>query len=95
MGVGGDQPDPGQAASDEVAEEREPAGAVLTGGDLDAEDLTVPIGIDTGSHKGMDRDDPATFAHLQHQRVRGHERERAGIGQGPGAELFDLTVWAE
>jgi hypothetical protein len=37
--VTGDQPHPGQAAGDQVAEERQPAGAVLGAADLQAEDL--------------------------------------------------------
>jgi hypothetical protein len=40
--IRGDEPDPGQAAGEQVAEEPEPAGAVFAGGDLDTEDLAVP-----------------------------------------------------
>jgi hypothetical protein len=36
MGVAGDQGNPSQAAGDQVAEEGEPAGAVLGGGDVQA-----------------------------------------------------------
>ncbi len=46
VGVAGDQRDPGQAAGDQVAEERQPAGPVLGGGDLDAQDLSVALGVD-------------------------------------------------
>ena len=89
--VGGDQPDAGQAAGDQVAEERQPAGAVLGGGDLQAEDLAVPVGVHAGREQGVHVDDPAALADLQHQRVRGDERVRAGV-QRPGAERLDLLV---
>ena len=55
MGVGGDQRDPGQAAGGQVAEERQPAGAVLGGGDLQAEDLAVPVGVDPGGDQHVRR----------------------------------------
>jgi len=38
--IGGDQLDPGQAAGGQVSEEPQPAGTVLAGGDLEAEDLS-------------------------------------------------------
>ena len=91
VGVGGDQLDPGQAAGGQVAEEPEPAGAVLGGGDLQAEDLPVPVGVDPGRDQGVHVDHPAALADLQHQRVRGDERVRAGIERA-GAELADLGV---
>jgi uncharacterized protein YceK len=47
--VGGDQGDAGQAAGGQVAEEREPSGAVLGGGDLQAEDLPVALRVDTAT----------------------------------------------
>lgn len=40
----------------------------------------------------MDGHDPAALTHLQDEGVGGDERERAGLGQGPGAELFDVLV---
>jgi hypothetical protein len=92
VGIGGDQSDSVQAAGDQVAEEREPAGTVLAGGDLDSQHLAVAVGINTGRDKGMDRHDPAAFADLQHQGVSGHERERARVVEAAGAELFDVGV---
>ena len=92
VGVGGDEPDPGQAAGGEVAEERQPAGAVLAGGDLDAEDLAVPVGVDAGRDQCVDRHDPATLADLEHQRVGGHERERAGVARGE--RVRNSSTWA-
>ena len=55
VGVGGDQRDPGQAAGGQVAEERQPAGPVLGGGDVDAEDLAVPVGVDPGRRSARAR----------------------------------------
>ncbi len=43
-----DQRDPGLAAGDQVAEERATAGPVLGGGDLDAQGLSVALGVDAG-----------------------------------------------
>ena len=91
VGVGGDQRDPGQAAGGQVAEEAEPAGAVLGGGDLQAEDLAVPVGVDPGGDQDVHVDHPAALADLEHQRVGGHERVRAGV-QRAGAERLDVRV---
>jgi hypothetical protein len=44
--VGGDQADTGEAAGEQVAEERQPPAAVLTRGDLDTEDLAVGVDYD-------------------------------------------------
>ena len=74
MRVGGNQGDPGQATGGEVAEERQPPGAVLSGGDLQAQDLPVPISIHPRREQGMDVHDPAALADLQHQRIRSDER---------------------
>ena len=54
VGVGGDQADAGEAAGDQVAEERQPAGAVLGGGHLQAEDLPVAVGVYPGREQGVD-----------------------------------------
>jgi hypothetical protein len=89
--VGGDQPHPGQAACGQVAEERQPAGAVLSGGDLDTEDLPVPVGVHPGGDQGVHVDHPAALTNLKHQGVRGDERVRALV-ERPPAELPDLGV---
>ena len=47
--VAGDQGDPRQAAGGQVAEEPQPAGAVLGGGHVQAEDLPIAVGVDPGS----------------------------------------------
>ena len=54
--VGGDQRDAGQAAGGQVPEEPQPPGAVLGSGDLQAEDLPVPVGVDPrGSGRARSR----------------------------------------
>ena len=92
VGIGGDELDPGQAAGGQVAEEREPAGAVLAGGDLHPQDLAVSIGVDTCRDEHVYGYDAAAFAHLEDQGVGGHERERTGVLQSAGAELLDVLV---
>jgi hypothetical protein len=92
VGIGGDQLDPGKAAGGQVAEEAQPAGAVLTGGDLDAEDLPVPVGVDAGRDQRVHRHDPAALADLEDQGVSGHEGERPCFDQRAGAELLDGGV---
>src|SRR6266516_4737535 len=48
VGVAGDELDAGQAA-----QERQPAGAVLAGGDVQAKDLPVPVSVDAGRDQGV------------------------------------------
>ena len=91
--VGGDQRDPGQATGDQVAEERQPAGAVLGAADLQATpaDLPVAVGVHPGREQRVDVDRAAALADLEDQRVGGHERVRAGV-QRAGAERLHLRV---
>ena len=91
VGVAGDQGDPGQAAGGQVAEEPQPAGAVLGGGDVQAEDLPVAVGVDPGGQQGVHVHRPAALAHFEDQRVGGEEGVGAGV-QRPGAERFHLAV---
>ena len=91
--VGGDQHHPGQAAGDQAAEERQPAGAVLGGGDLEAEDLPVPVGVDPGGDQAVHQHGAAALAHPQGQRVGLHEPVRPGV-QRPGPELLHRAVQA-
>jgi hypothetical protein len=67
VGIGGDQLDPGQAAGGEAAEEGQPASAVLAAGDVQAEDLPVPVGVDPGREQGVNVDHPPSLADLEHQ----------------------------
>jgi hypothetical protein len=92
VSIAGHQLHPGQAAGGQVAEEPQPAGTVLAGGDLDAEDLAVPVGVDAGGYQCVDRHHAAALADFEHQSVGGHERERPGLGQGAGAELGHMIV---
>jgi hypothetical protein len=55
-----------QAAGGQVAEERQPAGAVLAAGDVQAQDLAVPVAVHAGRDQGVHPDDAAAFANLQH-----------------------------
>lgn len=91
VSVAGDELDPGEAAGDEVAEEGQPAGAVLGGADLQAGDLPVTLRVHAGRHQHGDLDHPAALTDLHRQGVRGDERVRAGI-QRAGAERGDLLV---
>jgi hypothetical protein len=91
VGIGGDQGDSGQAAGGQVAEEPQPARAVLGGGDLQAQDLPVALGVHAGRDQRVHVHGAAVLADLQHQRVRGHERIRAGV-QRPGPERLHLRV---
>ncbi len=60
---------PGQAAGREVAEEGQCA--VLGGGDLQAQDFAVTVGVDTGGYERVHVDDTAALTDLQHQGVGG------------------------
>ena len=91
MRVGGDELDPGQAAGGQVPEERQPPGAVLGAGDLQAEDLPVPVGVHARGEQGVDVHHAAALADLQHQRVRGDERVGPGV-QRPGPERLHLLI---
>jgi hypothetical protein len=85
--VGGDQHHPGQAAGHQAAEERQPPRAVLGGGDLEAGDLPVPVGVDPGGDQPVHQHGAAALADPQGQRVGLDEPVRPGI-QRPGPELL-------
>jgi hypothetical protein len=89
--VGGDELNAGQAAGGQVPEEGQPAGAVLGGGDLQAEDLPMPVGVHAGGDQGVHAHHPAALADLQDQRVGGHERVGTGV-QRAVPEVGDLGV---
>ena len=96
MGVGGDQSDPGQAAGGQRAQEGQPARAVLGGGDLNTEDLSVALGVDPGGNQGVYPDDSADFTDLERQRVGGDECVRSGVEQAgrnaPTASSSSLAI---
>jgi hypothetical protein len=79
VAVGGDQRDPGKAAGDQTAQERQPAGAVLAAGHVQAEDLALAVGVDPDREQRVDQDAPAELADLQRKRVQSHKRVRAGV----------------
>ena len=83
--------DAGQAAGGQVPEERQPPGAVLSAGDLQAQDLPVPIRVHPGREQGVHVHHAAAFADLQHQRVRRDEGVGPGV-QRPGPERGDLLI---
>ena len=91
--VGGDQHYPGQAAGDQAAEERQPPGAVLGGGDVEAEDLPLAAGVDPGGDQPVHQHRAATLTDPQGQRVGLHEPVRAAI-QRPGPELLHRRIQA-
>jgi hypothetical protein len=83
--VAGDQLHAGQAAGGQAAPERQPAGAVFGAGDVQAEDLAVPVGVHRGGQQPVHVYHPAALADLQRDRVGPAERVRTGI-QRPGPE---------
>jgi hypothetical protein len=91
VGVGGDQADAGEAAGNQVSEEREPAGAVLSAAHLQAEDLPVAVGVHPGREQGVDVHRATTLPHLHHQRVGGDEGVRPGV-QRSSAERLHLAI---
>ena len=93
VGVGDDQRHPGQAPGDQAPQERHPAGAVLGGDHVHAEDLAVPVGVDAGGDGAGDVDDAAPLADLLGQRVDPHVGVGPGV-EGPVAERVDHLVEA-
>ena len=92
VGVRSDQPDPGQTPGHQVGEELVPGRPGLGGGHPQAEDLAVAVAVDPGGNEHHGVDDSPALADFHGQRVGGHERERAGLAQGPVAEGLDLFV---
>jgi hypothetical protein len=92
VGVGSDQLDAGKTAGGQIPPEGEPARTVLTGSDLHAEDLAVPVGVDAGRDEHVDGHYAASLTNLQDQCVGRDERERSGVLEASGAELLDVLV---
>ena len=91
MGVADDQPDPGQATGDQAAQEPGPAGPILGGAQLQAEDLAVPGSVDPGSDQRGGVDYPTLLPDLDAQGVQPHEPIGAGV-QGPVAPGRDQLI---
>jgi len=51
----------------------------------------TPKSPDDGRNQGAEVDDAATLADREDQGVGGHEGERAGVGQGAGADSSTRT----
>ena len=92
MGITGDQTDAGQAAGDQIGEERVPGAAGLGGGDLQTQHFAATIAVDASGHEHDGVDHPAALSDLHRQRVSCDERERPRLGQGTVAELVDVFV---
>ena len=90
--VARDQPHAGQAARHQVGEEHVPRFLRLAGGDLDAEDLTVPVAVDAGRNEHDSVDDAPVLADLHRQRVGGDERERPDLTERASTERRDLLI---
>jgi hypothetical protein len=67
--VGYDQLCPSEASSRQTAEEGEPPGSVFRSGQVDAEDLTVSLTVDTDSEETGNVDDTAPLADFHRQRI--------------------------
>jgi len=81
------------AAGDQPAQERQPAGPVLGGGDVQAEDLPVAVGVDAGGEQGVLASDqqgsglrlrPALAGRPQATQARTQRRRPAASGQTGG-----------
>jgi hypothetical protein len=100
VGIGDHELHPGQAAGDQPAQKRQPAGPVLGGGDVQAQDLPVPVSIDPGRDQGVHVHHTAVLADLHDQGVDPDERvgpliertlaERGDLGIEMGSHLADL-----
>ena len=57
MGIGDDELDPAQAAPDQAFEERRPEGLCLAGANVQADDLTLALGVRGHGDYSGDGDD--------------------------------------
>jgi hypothetical protein len=73
MGVGDDQPHPGQPAGGQRPQERQPAGTILVRRDVQAENIAAAVGVDPDRDQGVHVHRLAAFTHLDDQGVRPHE----------------------
>ncbi len=79
VGVGGHQAHAGQAAGDQAAEECQPAGAVLAGHHVQAEDLPATVAVHAHGEQTVHVDHTACLADFHRQRVGLHEPVRPGV----------------
>ena len=90
VGIGDDQPHPGQAAGGQGAGTPASRRRPLRG-DVQAEDFALPVAVDPDRDQGVHVDGAAVLADLDGQRVDPHERVRAGI-QRPVTKRLHLRV---
>ena len=91
MGVGDHHLHARQAPGHQGAQERRPAGAVLDGDHVHAQDLALALGVDAGgAHHGHVLD-PAVLPHPLDQGVDPHVGVGAGV-EGAAAERLDHGV---
>jgi len=91
--IGDHEYHPGEPACHKRAPASEPAGRILAGGDLDAEDLAVALSIHPSDDEHVDVDGPASLSYLNHQGIRPDDRVGAGI-QGTVAKGLHLRIEA-
>jgi hypothetical protein len=91
MRIGDHQPHPREPPCDQTANERGPAGPVLGGVQVKAQDLAVALPVHAGRDHAGDVADPAVLTDLLGERVE----PDVGVGTAvkrPGAEGFDLVI---
>ena len=57
-----------------------------------AEDFAAPVRVHAGRDEDDSVDDSTAFTDLHRERVRGDERERAGVVEWAVSELVDVLV---
>ena len=77
VGIGGNQFHPAEPPSGQRPQEGQPERAVLAGPHVQAQNLTLPFGIDPCRHHHADVDDAAALTHLLGQAVQ------PDVGVGP------------
>lgn len=80
--------DAGQAAGDQGAQEGQPAGAVLGGGPVQAEDVAVAVRVDADCDQCVDVDDAAALADLLGQGIDPDE----GVGAASRGRLRNAAT---
>ena len=90
VAIGGDQLHAGQAAGGQAAQERQPPGAVLGGGDVQAQDLRSPPAFTPVAIRACTFTVRSPLADLLGQRVDPHECVRPGV-QRPGRNCVTIS----
>jgi len=91
MGIGDDQLDALEAPSRKRAQERQPAGTILVGYDIQAQRLPVALAVDPDRDQAGHVDGTAVLADLHRQRVQRDERVVARV-ERPATERLHLCV---